>query len=194
MFACFCLPARGLYRTSYLLLLAIVACCASVLCYTFLESNAPGATDEQYVAAIQDRIKTESRKSIDELNQLTSRLSQVPNYSFNTLTQPTQYPYFIFKNKRLLYWSDNRFIPEYSRIAAVQYPKLVDFDQGRFIVSHARTYRKSDTLDVFSLITVYRQYTTTNSFLQSGYNTALFSLDPVALTTTKAAAYQNKDY
>ena len=184
------LPVAFIERHIFLLL-AIVACCASALCYTFLESNAPGATDEQYVAAIQDRIKTESRKSIDELNQLTSRLSQVPNYSFNTLTQPTQYPYFIFKNKRLLYWSDNRFIPEYSRIAAVQYPKLVDFDQGRFIVSHARTYRKSDTLDVFSLITVYRQYTTTNSFLQSGYNTALFSLDPVALTTTKAAAYQN---
>ncbi len=173
------------------LLLAIVACCASVLCWTFLEQNAPGATDEQYVSAIQERIKTNSQQSISELGQLTARLPTVPNYAFSTLSQPTNYPYYIFKNKRLLFWSDNRFIPDYARVASVRYPRLIDFDQGRFIVSHARTYRQGDTLDVFSLIMVYRQYTTTNSYLQSGYNPALFSLDPQELKATKGLAYQN---
>ncbi|NID09147.1 HAMP domain-containing histidine kinase [Fibrella aestuarina] len=163
----------------------------SALCYTFLENNAPGATDEQYVASIQNRIKSESKQSLKELSQLTARLATLPNYTFNSLNYPSNYPYFIFKNKRLLYWSDNRFIPDFNRIVAIRYPKLVDFDQGRFIVSHNRTFRKKDTLDVFSLIVVYRRYTTTNSFLQSGYNPALFSLDPQSLTTTKGAAYQN---
>lgn len=173
------------------LLLAIVACFASALCYTFLENNAPGATDEQYVSSIQERIKSETRQSLDELDLLTERLKNAPSYTFNALSEHTRYPYFVFRNKRLLFWADNRFIPDYARIASVHYPRLVDFDQGRFIVSHNRTYRKRDTLDVFSLIMVYRQYTTTNPFLQSGYNPSLFSLDPLSLTTKKGAAYQN---
>ncbi len=147
--------------------------------------------DEQYVSLIQERIKTESRESINELTQLTTRLSSVPNYAFGTLVQPTKYPYYIFKNKRLLFWSDNRFIPDYDRIGSVRYPQLIDFDQGRFIVSHKRTYRNQDTLDVFSLIMVYRQYTTTNAFRHSGYNPELFSIDPLALTVTRGPAYQN---
>ncbi|RYF78065.1 MAG: HAMP domain-containing histidine kinase [Cytophagaceae bacterium] len=173
------------------LLLAIVACFASALCYTFLERNAPGATDEQYVTSIQERIKTETKQCSDELDNLAANLKVTPNYTFNALSEHTQYPYYVYKNKRLLYWSDNRFIPDFDRVAAIRYPKLVDFDQGRFIVSHKQTYRKGDTLDVFSLIMVYRRYTTTNPILQSGYNPALFSLDPLALTTKKGAAYQN---
>lgn len=173
------------------LLLALVACCASVLCYTFLETDAPGATDEQYVISIQERIKAETKQSREELSQLAAWLPGVPNYSFRALNYGTQYPYYIFHNKRLLFWSDNRFVPDYEHIKSGSYPRLVDFDQGRFIVSHARAYHKRDTLDVFSCINIYRHYTTTNAFLQSGYNPALFSLDPLALKTTKGVAYQN---
>ncbi|MEZ0486507.1 ATP-binding protein [Fibrella aquatica] len=172
-------------------LLAIVAFFASVLCYTFLESNAPGATDEQYVSSIQDRVKVETKISADELQRIAQHLSNVPDYSFRSLKQYTKYPYFIYRNKRLAYWSDNRFIPDYQQVAQVRYPKLLDFDQGRFIISHKRVFRSKDTLDVISMVMVYRQYTTTNPFLQSGYDTGLFSLDPLALKTTKGAAYQN---
>ncbi len=172
-------------------LLAVASCLLLALCHTFLDKSARSTTNEQYVASVQERIKAESEQSITELNQLTARLASVPNYTFRALSQTTHYPYYIFRNKRLLFWSDNRFIPEYNRIASVHHPSLVDFDQGRFIVSRSQTYRNGDTLDVVSLITVYRQYNTANAFLQSSYNPALFPLEPLALSTTRGAAYQN---
>lgn len=173
------------------LLLACVALLFSGLCYVLLEQDAPGATDEQYVVALQERVRQETRASAGELKQLATKLTTTPSYAFGTLAQSTRYPYYIFRNRKLLYWSDNRFIPDYSRIANIPYPRLIDFDQGRFIVSRTRAYHKRDTLEVFSLINVYRQYNNTNAYLQSGYNPALFSVDPQAVTTQKGPSHQN---
>jgi two-component system, NtrC family, nitrogen regulation sensor histidine kinase NtrY len=173
------------------LLLACLAFALSAACYVFLEQDAPGATDEQYVVALQERIRQETQVSVNELKQLATKLADTPSYAFGTLSQPTQYPYYIFRNRKLLFWSDNRFIPDYERIAGLPHPRLVDFDQGRFIVNKAKTYHKRDTLEIFSLITIYRQYNNTNAYLQSGYNPDFFPVEPQALTTQKGPSYQN---
>ncbi|MEZ0611448.1 ATP-binding protein [Fibrella sp. WM1] len=173
------------------LLLACIALLFSGLCYVLLEQDAPGATDEQYVVALQERIRQETRVSAAELKQLATKLASTPSYAFGTLEQKTQYPYYIFRNKKLLYWSDNRFIPDYARIANIPFTRLIDFDQGRFIVSRTKTFHKRDTLEIFSLINVYRQYNNTNTYLQSGYNPALFSVDPQSVTTQKGPSHQN---
>ena len=163
----------------------------AALCYTFLESDAPSATDEQYVAAIQDRIKRETAQSAGELNQIRAIVTAAPTYSFRELRRPTAHPYYIFRNKALLFWSDDRFVPDYGRMASVITPRLIDFDQGRYIVNRTRVYRNRDTLDIFSLIMVYEQHSNSNEYIRSGYNPALFSLDPAALITQKGPAYQN---
>ncbi|MBO0931663.1 sensor histidine kinase [Fibrella aquatilis] len=174
------------------LLLAALAFGLSGLCYTFLERDAPGATDEQYVVAVQERVKAEMQTSHTELNQVTARLKQLPKFSFGALYQPDyKYPYFVFKNRRLLFWSDNRFIPDYARIADVAIPRVVEFDQGQFVVSRQRVAIKGDSLDVVSMVPVYRRYTSTNNYLKSGYNPQLFTHDPLTLTTQRGPAYQN---
>ncbi len=173
------------------LILAILALGLSALCYTFLERDAPGATDEQYLATVQERIKAEMRVSAQETGMVAARLRTGKNYTFTHLKIPTSYPYYVFKNHQLLFWSDQRFIPDYVRLRAVADPKLVDFEQGRYIVSRKQERVGADTLDVFSLINVYRHYKNTNTYLQSGYNTGLFSLDPLAINKTKGPRYQN---
>ncbi len=174
------------------LLLAALAFGLSVLCYTFLERDAPGATDEQYVVAVQERVKAEMQTSHAELNQVVARLKQGPKFAFGSLYESDyQYPYFIFKNRKLLFWSDNRFIPDYARIADVTIPRVVEFDQGQFVVSRKTVAVKRDLLDVVSMVPVYRRYTSTNNYLKSGYNTSLFTHDPLTLTTQRGPAYQN---
>ncbi|QJD80946.1 sensor histidine kinase [Spirosoma rhododendri] len=179
------------------LVLAILAFALSVLCYWFLEQNAPGAADEQYLSAVQQRVKDEMRVSSDELQQMTTRLQQVPALTFRNLSSQSRFPYYIFQKKRgqagppsLLYWSDNQFIPDYNRIATITYPRLVSFDGGRYIVSRQRVIRNADTLNVFSLVNVYRQYRTDNSYLHSGYNPDLFATDPTAITDDRSKPYQ----
>ena len=178
------------------LLLAALAVGLSVLSFLLLERNAPGATDEQYVSAVQQRVKEEMQVSTTELHTVADLLKRTSKPTFASLNLPTQYPYFVFRNGQLLFWSDYRFIPDLARIAAVRTPKLIGFESGSYLVSHERVRRKTDTLDVFSLVNVYRDYRNNNDYLQPGYNPALFTIDPQSISdgrqNTFQAIYDNK--
>lgn len=179
------------------LVLAILAFCFAGVCFWAFERDAPGATDEQYLSAVQQRVKEEMRISTDQLQRVVARIRQSPQLSFERLNLPGSYPYFIFRHRigepgkpELLFWSDYRFVPDYARLASVQSPQLVTFDRGRYIVSRQRLRKGPDSLDVFSLVNVYRQYRNNNTYLQSGYNPALFALDPLAVKNERTTVFQ----
>ncbi|WP_332368152.1 hypothetical protein [Spirosoma telluris] len=80
------------------LLLAALAGGLSVLCFFLLEQNAPGATDEQYVSAVQQRVKEEMQVSTADLDSVSHLLQRNSKPTFaNLFDLPTQYPYFVFK-------------------------------------------------------------------------------------------------
>ena len=172
------------------LLLAISAFVLSVLCFFLLEHNSPGATDEQYLSSVQQRVKEELQASAIELDSVTALLKRKSKPTFADLSIPTKYPYFVFRNKQLVYWSDHRFIPDFARLAPVTNPKLVDFEKERYIVSHQRVADGATTVDIFSLINIYRYYHSSNAYLQSGYNPDLFALDPVAVSDQRLSTFQ----
>ncbi|MFD2933508.1 sensor histidine kinase [Spirosoma flavum] len=172
------------------LLLAVLAVALSVVCFLLLEQNAPGATDEQYLSSVQQRVKEELQVSAVELDSVTALLKRKSTPTFADLSIPTKYPYFVFRNKKLVYWSDHRFIPDFARLTPVTTPKLVDFDKERYIVSHKRIADWADELDVFSLINVYQYYHSSNAYLQSGYSPNLFALDPVSVSDQRLNAFQ----
>ena len=172
------------------LVLAVLSVGLSILCYLLLERDAPSATDEQYLNTVQERVKAEMRVSTEELHEVASLLKRKANPAFADLNLPAQHPYFVFRNGQLLFWSDHRFIPDYGRVASVTHSRLVDFEQSRYVVSHERVVRRTETMDVFSLVNVYRSYQNNNAHLQSGYNTALFALDPKAITDQRHNTFQ----
>ncbi len=167
------------------LLLALLAFGLSALYYAAFERHAPGATDEQYVATVQQRVKSEIQLSASELQKVCDPLRKLPTDRFAELLIPTRYPYFIYRKHRVIFWSDHRFVPTYASLQRVTKPQLVDFEQGRYLVSRQTVRRGRDTLDVFSLINVYRNYTNANTYLRSGYNPDLFALEPGGITKTK---------
>ncbi|AUD03568.1 sensor histidine kinase [Spirosoma pollinicola] len=172
------------------LLLAVLCVTLSVSCFFLLEQNAPGATDEQYLSSVQQRVKEELVVSATELDSVTALLKRKPTPTFADLSIPTHYPYFVFRKKQLVFWSDHRFIPDFARLALVTTPKLVDFGKERYIVSHKRVDDGADGLDVFSLINIYRYYHSSNTYLQSGYNPDLFSLDPTTISDQRSTTFQ----
>jgi len=172
------------------LILAILAAGLSVGCYWLLERDAPGATDEQYLSAVQQRVKEEMLVSSAELEQVSGLVSNQKTSDFSALSIDTKYPYYIFRNGVLTVWSDYRFIPDFNRVSKVMQPKLIEFNQSRYLVSHKRIRKGTDTVDVFSLINVYRHYLSNNTYLQSGYNSALFALDPMGVSDRRQQPYQ----
>ncbi|WP_310588250.1 sensor histidine kinase [Larkinella terrae] len=173
------------------LILSILALGLSVFFYSVLERGAISAADEQYLRTTQQRIKTELAISGEEVQAISELLKKKPPYTFAELSRETKYPYYIFRNKQLLYWSDFRFIPDYKRLKSIIYPKLVQFPQGQYLVNRQFIKQQNDSLEVFSLVNVFRKYQNENSYLRSGYNRDLFSLDPKEISTEKGSLYQS---
>ncbi|GAB3260265.1 HAMP domain-containing sensor histidine kinase [Larkinella harenae] len=174
------------------LILSLLSLGLAVFFNSVLEKGAISATDEQYLQTTQQHIKRALSTSSEELQAVTERLTEEkPPYTFTKLYQKTKYPFYIFRNKKLLFWSDFRFIPDFKQLSSLIYPKFVSLPQGKYVVNHQLVKRGRDSLDVFSLVNVYRQYQNENSYLRSGYNPELFSVDPAHLTTDKGSIYHN---
>ena len=171
--------------------MAVLAVGLSILCFVLLEQNAPGATDEQYMSAVQERVKKELQSSDSELDSVVSLMKRKPKPTFADLTIQTRYPYFVFRNKQLVYWSDHRFVPDYARLSSVVKPALVDFDKERYIVSHRQVIEGASIVDIYSLINIYRYYHSNNTYLQSGYNPDLFSIDPIEVSDKRLDTFQS---
>ncbi len=172
------------------LLLAFLAFGLSAASFVWLEQNAPGATDEQYISTVQQRVKEELKTSTSELQNVVDQLKRNPKSTFSELQLPTRYPYFVFRNRQLFYWSDYRFIPEYTQMAQVTGPKLVEFEQGQYIVSHQRVVTGGNAMDVFSLVNISHDYQSNNAYAQSGYNPDIFALNPQTITDQRQNTFQ----
>ncbi|GAB3907023.1 HAMP domain-containing sensor histidine kinase [Larkinella knui] len=156
-----------------------------------LERGALSAADEQYLQTTQQRIKKELATSTEELQAVGELVRDANAYTFTNLSRETKYPYYIFRNKQLLFWSDFRFIPDYKLLKTIVYPRLISFPQGKYLVNRQFIRRGNDSLEVFSLVNVFRQYQNENSYLHSGYNPDLFSLAPQKITAEKGSIYQS---
>ncbi|WP_460675020.1 sensor histidine kinase [Larkinella ripae] len=173
------------------LILSLLALGLSVFFYSVLERGAISAADEQYLHTTQQRIKSELAISSEELQSVADVLKDSVPQTFAGLKLESKYPYFIFRNQQLLFWSDFRFIPDYKRLKSIIYPRYLSFPQGDYLVNRQFIKRGKDSLEVFSLVNVYRRYQNENSYLRSGYNPDLFSIDPQQVTTEKNNVYQS---
>ncbi|MFD1140543.1 ATP-binding protein [Larkinella insperata] len=157
-----------------------------------MERGAISAADEQYLHTTQQRIKKELAISSEELQLVTERLKEEkPPYAFTELYRETKYPYYIFRNKKLLFWSDHRFVPGYKRLKSILYPRLVSFPRGDYLVSRQFIKHGADSLEIFSLVNVQRNYRNETNYLRSGYNPDLFSLDPAEIKMEKSNVHQS---
>lgn len=167
------------------LLLSILALCSSLFSYLVLERGAISATDEQYLRTVQERVRQELARSAADLDAVGHHLNEA-NPAFARLKTETAYPYYIFRNQQLFYWSDHRFIPDYDCLRGLSATRLVTLPQGTFLVSVRQVKTTSGQYEIFSMVDLYRSFQNENNYLRSGYNTSLFSMDPRRIDSRQA--------
>ncbi|GAA4457568.1 HAMP domain-containing sensor histidine kinase [Nibrella saemangeumensis] len=179
------------YRYVFLWLSAIFLLLAAIH-YVWLDRGVGGDAGVQYQFSVQNRVLTGLRQSKQDLENLERRLQKSGVASFDALLFQTQFPYYVFRNGQLVFWSDHRFVPDYVTISSVgSQPKLLDFNQGQFLTSRRQVRHAGETYDLVSLINLFRRYQKANNYLRSGYNPAIFVSDPVAISARKQALNLN---
>jgi hypothetical protein len=97
----------------------------------------------QVKVAVSDKILAEINYSESIINNLKEKITGVNKLSFSFLKIPSKYSYYIFKNKNLLFWSDNKFMPTYEIISGYYNSKYFYFKSGKFLVTKEILYHNS---------------------------------------------------
>ncbi len=171
------MPSSALKKYIFLILSILILVIAGVN-YFLLERNEPKATDKFYGQNLQEKIIEELAVSNLELAEAGVRYQNSKGKLFSDLKSTTTYPYYIFKNKQLIYWSDFRFVPEYQSFDKHKKVQVIKTRELVGLVSYLNFKSRNDTLELFSLIPVCVRYPNENDYLKSGFNEAIFNISP----------------
>ena len=170
------------------LTLAIAAFGLAILMLIITKKGPVSAIEDKYLYDIQTKIHDEIKASNEDLAKVITLVSQSKDTTFVHLKTPTVYPYFIFKNGRLVFWSDYRFVPDYQLVEGNYNLKSVITTQGKFVVNRRLVIGTPDNFEIFSMVTLYRQYDSESTHLKTSYNTTIFTSDPQQIDTSPVAA------
>ena len=180
-------PRVRFLKTHLLLLFSLLALAVGGLLLLGAEPGPVSASETRYLAGVQQRVLDELRRSEADLGAVEARFSLTSDTSFSRLLVTTHHPYFIFRNGRLVFWSDHRFVPAYRALAGLRFPGVLAWEDSRFLVSRRVIRQRPERVEVVSVVAVSRTYGIENQNLSSGYNPQVFSLRPRALRLTPAA-------
>ncbi|HXA00382.1 MAG TPA: histidine kinase dimerization/phospho-acceptor domain-containing protein, partial [Cytophagaceae bacterium] len=104
---------------------------------------------------------------------------------FSSLQQKTKFPYFIFRNKEIYFWSDNHFTPGYEDLAGGAAVKFITLRNGKYLACKSRIRKKGDLFEMFSFIPLSNEYSIENNFISSSLNDEVFENFPVRMSASK---------
>ncbi len=108
-----------------------------------------------------------------EMQPLIDHVASGKDLSLTNLNQNSVYPYYIFHQGKLIYWSDFRFVPAYSQLAGNYEYKFVDLIKGQFVVKRFMLPVQG-AVEIFVLLPIYINTEIDNQYLYTGYNKKLF--------------------
>ena len=114
-----------------------------------------------------------------------ARISKLINagrtVSFQELSVPTTYPYFIFANGKMIYWSCNNNIPRYQRdVAGAPAERLFEVDGDPSVLVRSSL---ANRYDIVSVVDLLRDKNYTTNFRLPDFNSAIFFLKPEKVST-----------
>ena len=120
--------------------------------------------------ATADRV---GKRVLRELERIESEIRPVLQEPFGigiAVRTNTTYPFFVYHRDRLIYWSDNTFVPPPQFVADTFDVKLLNIGREAYLLKKDRV---GSNHYVVSLILLLREYTISNDYLESEWNRAI---------------------
>ena len=138
--------------------------------------------NEKFIAsAIKSQVAAQEFAMIPVLDSL----SLFGNISI-TSSSKIPYPFFIYEKGELQFWSDFKFIPDFSDFTGNERYQFLDESFGKFIVRKWEVNFQNQAFEVYSLVTLVRKYPINNLFIQSGLNPKIGQKGAINISSAKA--------
>ena len=149
-------------------ILLLVFALISVSMFWYYQYN---IRQENYFRQVRKNISS----AITEINQQSKQLQEIfrknDSVSLTIFLKNTKYPAYIFQNKKLIFWSDFRIIPDYEQIEGNYQYKVLNLKNGKFITHKVSILKESCSTEIYILLPVYYNFEIDNPYLISGLNT-----------------------
>ena len=132
-------------------------------------------TPQQNAMVVEKKLTSELDLIEPLIIELKQTLKEVPNPSFSELLLNSKYPYFIFTNRRMSFWSSNLFSPKYRDIIGTYKVSYVATDKGKYIVRKEDFEQENRTFEIVFMIPLTEQSKVINQYLKSTVNEDLFT-------------------
>ena len=140
-------------------------------------------SEEQYRSDITRSVDRALSTIERDNRQLKQQLETTRSLAPAALARTTRYPYYIFQQGKLRYWSDYRQVPAYNYLRGSYTYAYRTLPSGSYVVRRDSTVRPA--LEIFFLLPVRQDTKIDNQYVSSGYNPTLF---PEGAGATMAAS------
>ena len=175
---------KSLLKNKVFLWLGVITLVAGVIYYLVVDKNNYTGSDFFYQRKLQKKISLEINNAQIESNQIKEQYNATNPKSFQQIKIATLFPYYIYKNGKISYWSNNNYIPEYETIKNIKNTELIEFHQNKGIFLKNDFKLGNDDISIVSIVYLYRHYQNQNDYLQSSYNDQLFQPFPLKISKT----------
>lgn len=139
-------------------------------------------TDQQNALLISAKLEKEVKTIEGSMADIMSAIRTSDGLSFRSLYRNTTYPYSIFSNKRLVFWSDNLYTPKYRDVIGDFHYAYVVTAKGKFIAVKGSVSHETMTYEIVFQIPLEEYSAVVNAYLKNTYNKKLFTDSNFELT------------
>lgn len=139
--------------------------------------------EAESVNKIQQKFSQEVYKLQKEMIPVIEKLENNSGANFSNLQTTTSYPYYIFNNGRMVFWSDYRYVPAYRYLRGDYEFKFIKTLRKNFV---SRRWRISGTsYEIYALMPIYYGYKVDNNYVKSEFNRAIFEYQDLDILETR---------
>lgn len=127
-----------------------------------------------FVQEITEKLNEQISLARKEAGSLRRIIEKSERPTFSVLLNHYHFPYFIFRNNSLYFWSENSFFPKIDHLLGHEELRFVSERSGSYIVYKSSLLKRGDHFSIFFFIPLSREYSIENLYLNSSLNEQIF--------------------
>ncbi|MBD0257992.1 MAG: hypothetical protein ICV83_19945, partial [Cytophagales bacterium] len=171
------------FPSIYRLLLSVMLLTVGVLAATyFLVYNQKSG--QVLVETVRRNVGRELGLAQRTAEEVRAAFRKTPYPRLAPRREGEEYPYFIYRNGQLVYWSDYRVAPDYEQFTALSRPGTVQLKTGVFLTLRLSYPESGGRVEIFTLIPLLYEYGVENDYLKTRLNDHVFPSEISDLRTS----------
>ncbi|MDX2302999.1 MAG: ATP-binding protein [Microscillaceae bacterium] len=176
------------YFKYFYLLLALITLSGAFLLNSLRNHLDRNATDNR-LKKYQNQINRRIEQMDSKRNVAIQHMQEKGIYAVLQENSTEDLLYYLFKEEKLILWSDYRFVPAYDQLKGTYQFSFLEIPQGQFVLSKTNFYLENEPYELYILLPIFWKYKIENAYLKSGFNPSLIDDDRLLISKKKQAHF-----